>query len=222
MTIETNQDGGRLIFGQPATFEIRYQTETVEWRIEPRAFQLTGGDPDQPSPLGRWEVQLHAEATSTPAAGRGGKPEVTSYGYDKRLLDQEPTEQMLTWLAWEALDVFAVACPDCAGTGEIWEPMDDDEFDGYTEDCPRCNGEGRTTVGRLRRARQQEQAVSAATIAETFSVGARTVHRWVEKYPDFPEPVLENQLGRFYDLEQVKAWHEKKQPRAGRPPKDGQ
>lgn len=216
MTVETNESGDRLIFAEPVTFTVTGQTETIECRVSPRAFELTASSTDDPDELGQWHVQLNVEMTRTPAAGIDRQPVTTSLGANTTVLDLEPNEWLLTQIATETLDGFVIPCLDCAGTGEVWQELDED--DGYTDRCETCHGGGQVTIGQLRRSQIQERAISVATIAAELDVAPRTVHGWVERYPDFPEPVLDNRLGRFYDLKQVKTWHAEKQPKAGRPP----
>ncbi|HEY6731869.1 MAG TPA: hypothetical protein VI039_12710 [Solirubrobacterales bacterium] len=62
-------------------------------------------------------------------------------------------------------------------------------------------------------------ALTVSQLAGELGVGVRTVAGWSERYPDFPKPVVEIASGRAWDLEEVRAWHERKAPKAGRPPK---
>lgn len=65
------------------------------------------------------------------------------------------------------------------------------------------------------------ELVSVATVAKDLGVAPRTVHSWVQKYENFPDPVQETPLGRLYDLDEVRAWYAGWTPRPGRPPKAG-
>lgn len=66
--------------------------------------------------------------------------------------------------------------------------------------------------------RATHQIVTAREIAADLGVDRRTVYRWIERYPDFPQPVREHPIA-MWDLEAVREWERATAPQrvAGRP-----
>jgi predicted DNA-binding transcriptional regulator AlpA len=56
---------------------------------------------------------------------------------------------------------------------------------------------------------------TATQIAQHLGVAPRTVYGWIDRYPDFPEPVVKG-FARRWDLEQVEEWHRGADIRPGR------
>jgi len=65
--------------------------------------------------------------------------------------------------------------------------------------------------------RGRGESVSVAGIATALGVRPRTVHGWVERFPDLAALATETPLGRVYDLGAVLEWRTGLMLEAGRP-----
>lgn len=54
--------------------------------------------------------------------------------------------------------------------------------------------------------------VGHAEIAERLKVRADTVHKWRQRYDDFPEPFADLAIGPVFWWPDVEAWYEGKHP----------
>jgi predicted DNA-binding transcriptional regulator AlpA len=58
-----------------------------------------------------------------------------------------------------------------------------------------------------------EDLVSQAEIAERLGVSLKTIHKWRERYPHFPEPYVILAIGPIWQWVEVETWHRTKGPR---------